>query len=88
MESLYILIPIAIVLVCVAVAIFLWAVKSEQFEDLERQGHNILFEDDEQPKSQLRAEKKTDSPNSQYLNQSSDSQQPSDTQRPGGGETK
>ncbi|AVH30422.1 cbb3-type cytochrome oxidase assembly protein CcoS [Vibrio fluvialis] len=48
MESLYILIPIAIVLVCVAVAIFLWAVKSEQFEDLERQGHNILFEDDEQ----------------------------------------
>lgn len=88
MESLYILIPIAIVLVCVAVAIFLWAVKSEQFEDLERQGHNILFEDDEQPKSQLRAEKKTDSPNSQYLNQSSDSQQLSDTQRPGGGETK
>ncbi|KOO03425.1 cbb3-type cytochrome oxidase assembly protein CcoS [Vibrio nereis] len=47
MESLYILIPIAIVLVCVAAAIFLWAVKSEQFEDLERQGHNILFDDDE-----------------------------------------
>ncbi|MCG7490168.1 cbb3-type cytochrome oxidase assembly protein CcoS [Vibrio sp. Of14-4] len=46
MESLYILIPIAIVLVCVAIAIFIWAVKSEQFEDLERQGHNILFEDD------------------------------------------
>lgn len=38
MESLYILIPIAIVLVCVAVAIFLWAVRSDQFEDLERQG--------------------------------------------------
>lgn len=51
MESLYILIPIAIVLVCVAVAIFLWAVKSEQFEDLERQGHNILFEEDEQSTS-------------------------------------
>ncbi|MCW8344413.1 cbb3-type cytochrome oxidase assembly protein CcoS [Vibrio sp. ZSDZ65] len=46
MESLYILIPIAIVLVCVAVGIFLWAVKSEQFEDLERQGHNILFDED------------------------------------------
>lgn len=49
MESLYILIPIAIVLVCIAVAIFLWAVKSEQFEDLERQGHSILF-DEELPK--------------------------------------
>tara|TARA_Y100001956_G_scaffold82010_1_gene101346 strand:+ start:3018 stop:3188 length:171 start_codon:yes stop_codon:yes gene_type:complete len=47
MESLYILIPIAIVLVCVAVAVFLWAVKSEQFEDLERQGHNILFDEDD-----------------------------------------
>ncbi|ENY3129357.1 FixS-related protein [Vibrio cholerae] len=47
MESLYLLIPIAIVLVCVAVGIFLWAVKSEQFEDLERQGNNILFEDEE-----------------------------------------
>ncbi|GLO60965.1 cytochrome oxidase maturation protein Cbb3 [Vibrio sp. MACH09] len=47
MASLYILIPIAILLVCVAVAIFLWAVKSEQFEDLERQGHSILFDEDE-----------------------------------------
>jgi len=47
MESLYILIPIAIVIVCVAVAIFLWAVKSDQFEDLERQGHNILFDEDD-----------------------------------------
>lgn len=46
MESLYLLIPIAIVLVCVAVAIFLWAVKSEQFEDLERQGSNILFDEE------------------------------------------
>ncbi|WP_456295639.1 cbb3-type cytochrome oxidase assembly protein CcoS [Vibrio sp. AK197] len=47
MESLYILIPIAILLVCLAIGIFVWAVKSEQFEDLERQGHNILFDDDE-----------------------------------------
>ncbi|WP_325892699.1 cbb3-type cytochrome oxidase assembly protein CcoS [Grimontia sp. NTOU-MAR1] len=47
MESLYILIPIAIVLVCVAVGIFIWAVKSEQFEDLERQGMNILLDDDD-----------------------------------------
>ncbi|WP_428772477.1 cbb3-type cytochrome oxidase assembly protein CcoS [Vibrio sp.] len=52
MESLYILIPIAIVLVCVAVAIFLWAVKNEQFEDLERQGHSILFDEDQQNKDQ------------------------------------
>ncbi|GAA5644747.1 MULTISPECIES: cbb3-type cytochrome oxidase assembly protein CcoS [Vibrio] len=54
MESLYILIPIAIVLVAVAAAIFLWAVKSEQFEDLERQGHNILFDEDEHPQEKDR----------------------------------
>lgn len=47
MESLYILIPIAIVFVCIAVGIFLWAVKSEQFDDLERRGYDILFDDDD-----------------------------------------
>ncbi|HHF3205248.1 TPA: cbb3-type cytochrome oxidase assembly protein CcoS [Vibrio diabolicus] len=51
MESLYILIPIAIVLVCVAVAVFLWAVRSDQFEDLERQGHNILFDEEDKSNS-------------------------------------
>ncbi|PMH46517.1 cytochrome oxidase maturation protein, cbb3-type [Vibrio sp. 10N.286.49.B3] len=58
MESLYILIPIAIVLVCVAVGIFLWAVKSEQFEDLDRQGHSILFDDDAVENSQSQETKK------------------------------
>jgi cbb3-type cytochrome oxidase maturation protein len=47
MASLYLLIPIAIIFVCIAVAIFLWAVKSEQFEDLERQGFDILFDETE-----------------------------------------
>ncbi len=46
MASLYILIPIAMVFVCIAIAVFVWAVKSEQFEDLERQGQNILFDDE------------------------------------------
>ncbi|MBO0216628.1 cbb3-type cytochrome oxidase assembly protein CcoS, partial [Vibrio sp. Vb2880] len=42
---------IAIVLVCVAVAVFLWAVRSDQFEDLERQGHNILLDEEDQSNS-------------------------------------
>ncbi|MGF1804689.1 cbb3-type cytochrome oxidase assembly protein CcoS [Aliivibrio sifiae] len=46
MASLYLLIPIAIMLVCVAVAVFIWAVKSDQFEDLDRQGTEILFDED------------------------------------------
>ncbi|CAM3180889.1 cbb3-type cytochrome oxidase assembly protein CcoS [Moritella viscosa] len=39
------LIPIAIIFVAIAVGIFFWAVKSDQFEDLEREGSNILFDD-------------------------------------------
>lgn len=41
------LIPIAIVFVCIAIGIFLWAVKSEQFDDLERRGYDILFDEDD-----------------------------------------
>lgn len=40
------LIPIAILLVCIAIGVFFWAVKSNQFEDLERHGSSILFDDD------------------------------------------
>jgi len=61
MESLYILIPIAIVIVCVAVAIFLWAVKNDQFEDLERQGHSVLFDEDEHLKPKTKDDKQNDS---------------------------
>lgn len=50
MDSLYVLIPIAILFVVVAVAIFFWAVRSDQFEDLERQGMSILLDDDDKPK--------------------------------------
>ena len=47
MTVIYYLIPIAIVLIAVAIGIFFWAVKSEQFEDLDRQGSSILFDEDE-----------------------------------------
>ncbi|GAB5380671.1 MAG: hypothetical protein Alis3KO_20030 [Aliiglaciecola sp.] len=57
MSIIYVLIPIAIVLVLIAIGVFFWAVKSDQFEDLERQGYNILFDDDleKQPKASLDA---------------------------------
>ncbi|WP_417658336.1 cbb3-type cytochrome oxidase assembly protein CcoS [Pseudidiomarina sp.] len=50
MDSLYVLIPIAILFVLIAVGVFLWAVRSDQFEDLERQGMNILLDDQPQKK--------------------------------------
>lgn len=57
MESLYILIPIAILFVIIAVVIFFWAVRSDQFEDLERQGMNVLLDDDDpQPEQKPKAQ--------------------------------
>ncbi len=57
MDSLYVLIPIAILFVLIAVGVFLWAVRSDQFEDLERQGMNILLDDQPQKKKPKNAEK-------------------------------
>ena len=48
MNIIFVLIPIAILFVIIAGAVFFWAIRSEQFEDLDRQGSNILF-DEEQP---------------------------------------
>ncbi|MFB0982001.1 MAG: cbb3-type cytochrome oxidase assembly protein CcoS [Alteromonadaceae bacterium] len=47
MSIIYILIPIAIILTSIAVYLFFWAVKTEQFEDLEKQGMSILFDDND-----------------------------------------
>jgi cbb3-type cytochrome oxidase maturation protein len=55
LNSIYVLIPLAILLVSIGVGVFFWAVKSNQFEDLERHGSSILFDDDlpkKTPKSQ------------------------------------
>ncbi|MFQ3249780.1 MAG: cbb3-type cytochrome oxidase maturation protein [Glaciecola sp.] len=46
MSIIYVLIPLAIILVGIAVIVFFWAVRSNQFEDLDRQGYSILFDDD------------------------------------------
>ena len=48
MGSLYLLIPIALLLLGVAVGAFLWAVDHGQFEDLEGEGERILLDEDGQ----------------------------------------
>lgn len=46
-EVWYFMIPVAMVFVGIAIALFFWSVKSDQFEDLDRHGSNILFDDDD-----------------------------------------
>lgn len=47
MEILYLLIPMAVVVAAVAVAFFVWTVKSGQYDDLEGPAHRILMDDDD-----------------------------------------
>ena len=45
MEVIFVLIPVSLVIVVVILWAFVWSVRHEQFEDLEKEAHSILFED-------------------------------------------
>lgn len=45
-ESLYFLIPVALLLLAIAIRFLFWAVKSGQYDDLDTEAHRILFDDD------------------------------------------
>jgi cbb3-type cytochrome oxidase maturation protein len=47
MTILYLLIPLGLVLLGVAIWAFMWAVRSGQFDDLEGPAHRILMDDDD-----------------------------------------
>lgn len=47
MQSLAILIPVALALTALGIWAFLWAVKSDQYDDLDRAASDILFDDDD-----------------------------------------
>lgn len=45
MESLYLLVPVALIFVVVAIRFFFWAINSGQYDDLDTEGQRILFDD-------------------------------------------
>jgi len=47
MEVLYLLIPIALVLVLIIGLAFFWAIRSGQYEDMEGPAYRILMDDDD-----------------------------------------
>ena len=46
MEILFVLIPVSVAFVVAIAVVFLWAVKSGQFEDMEGPAHRIVMDDD------------------------------------------
>ncbi len=47
MNILYLLLPLTVIIMVLAVWGFLWAVKTRQFDDLEGPAHRILMDDDD-----------------------------------------
>jgi len=47
MEIIYLLLPVALIIVIIIIVVFFWAVKSDQFEDLEGPAYRILMDDDD-----------------------------------------
>ena len=46
MSAIYLLIPLAMIVLAISIWLFFWAVKRGQFDDLDSPGHSILLDDD------------------------------------------
>lgn len=69
MSMLYVLIPLAVLLLAIAVWALMWAIKTGQFDDLESHGWSVVLDDDTKPpaveddKNPVKPVKNTDEPN-------------------------
>ena len=60
MNILYLLIPIGVVFLGAAIGLFIWAVRSGQYDDLEGPAHRILMDDDDSIRPEENAQDKPD----------------------------
>jgi cbb3-type cytochrome oxidase maturation protein len=49
MSMLYVLIPLALMLLAVAAWALIWAIRTGQFDDLESHGWSVVLDDDQKP---------------------------------------
>jgi len=49
MSIIYVLIPLAVVLLALAVWALVWAIRNGQFDDLESHGWSVVLDDDQKP---------------------------------------
>ena len=47
METIFVLLPLALLIAAIAVGFFIWAAKTGQFDDLDTPAVRILFDDEE-----------------------------------------
>lgn len=56
MESLYFLVPIALIFVAIALRFLFWALNSGQYDNLDTEAHRILFDEDRMVDSPVQSE--------------------------------
>jgi cbb3-type cytochrome oxidase maturation protein len=52
MESLYFLVPCALIFIGLAIKVMFWAINNGQYDNLDTEAHRILFDADKKPGSQ------------------------------------
>lgn len=52
MESLYFLVPCALIFIGLAIKALFWAINNGQYDNLDTEAHRILFDADKTPKAQ------------------------------------
>lgn len=62
MEVIYLLIPLSLVFLSASVWLFFWAIKSEQYDDLEGPAHRIILDDREKQSDAEAARRKPQDP--------------------------
>lgn len=67
MESLYILVPLSVVLVFLIGIIFWWSLRSGQYDDMEGPAYRMLMDDRDQP--EVRKPEQSDEPPKQIRKQ-------------------
>ncbi len=53
MESLYFLVPCALIFIAIAVKVLFWAINNGQYDNLDTEAHRILFDDEKSKKSSV-----------------------------------
>ena len=67
MDIIYLLLPIALVIVVIIIAVFFWAVKSDQFDDLEGPAYRILMDDNEKSRKTRKDKTSKDKSSSDHM---------------------
>lgn len=52
MESLYLLVPVVLLMLVAAVGVLFWAINNGQYDDLDKESRRILLDDEEQDQDQ------------------------------------